>query len=109
MQLLFIGVYWLIFVVPDLKGGEGEEGGGETLDLVLMSRGDFPKRKKKEGKRKRKNKRMVTDKIILTAYVVWFITSAKDYRRYSFTLADIQLHHSHTHIYIYRADDFNRL
>ena len=56
-----------------------EKGGGETLDLVLMYvEGRFPKKNKKqkkgrekEGKRKRKRKKKdVTDKIILTAYVV---------------------------------------
>lgn len=41
-----------------------------------MSRGD-------SGKKEGGEKKDITDKIVLTAYVVWSITSAKDCHRYS--------------------------
>lgn len=57
-------VYWLIYSLRFGRGGKGNGFGS-------LSREGNPE--KKEGKKKK-----VTDKIVLTAYVKWFITSAKD-------------------------------
>lgn len=54
-------IYWLNCSLIFGKGGD------RGVDLVLMYRGDS-------------GKKGVTDKIALTAYVVWFITSGKDCR-----------------------------
>lgn len=58
------------------------------------------KRRGKVGKKKD-----VTDKIVLTAYIVWFITSAKDYHRYS-SRQQIYNYIIHTYIQQINSTDY---